>query len=362
MSRGKYYKPIDWHFTMVREYFYGDAAILHTGKFLPEEIVRNDVFGKEPLFKYDINGKKLSEEGVICTDEWIKQRTGIAERRKCVGLEDSSYMACQAIRNALDGNLDPQMLDGIISATVTFEQSYPSVACVAQKDLGITGNNRFVAHDVGAACAGFGAAVINAASRFAISDLYRFIAVSASEHLTKEVDYTDQNAPLFGDGAGAVIIGRTGSTDGLEGRIVGHYEGSTVEKERLDLIVRDPNGKLRMPYGNKVFSLAVRNMANAVTSLKEDLGWSNDDIDLVIPHQANSRIIETVANQSGLGMEKVFTNVKRYGNMSSATCPVALDEAIKEGRIDHDSKVVVVSFGSGLVTSAFAMDYKKQKK
>lgn len=351
---------------MPGDFNYGGAAVLFTGKYLPNEVVTNEEFDGKTLFRYDIHGRRIGDKGVVCSDDWIVQRTGIRERRRIEASKGSEFMALRAIEDALAGNLDINELSGIISATVTNPQGYPSVACEAQKFLGFGGNRKFVAHDVGAACAGFGVAVINAAGRFAISSEPRYIAVSASEHLTRDVDYSDQNSPLFGDGAGAVIIGRAGSTDGLEGRIVGHFEGSTVEDGRLELIVRDEDGNLRMPEGNRVYVLAVKNMLGAVAGLKSDLGWDNDDLSLVIPHQANMRIIETVAKKSGLGMEKVFVNIERYGNMSSATCAVGLHEALHgvpelgiEPRIKEGSKVIVVSFGSGLVTSAIALDYSK---
>ncbi len=351
---------------MPDDFNYGNAAVLFTGAYLPEEVVTNKEFDGKTLYKYKSNGERISGGGVVCTDDWIIKRTGIKERRRTLANKDSSFMALRAIENALEGNLGVDELNGIISATVTSPQGYPSVACEAQGDLGYKGNRKFVAHDVGAACAGFGVAVVNAVGRFAISSEPRYIAVSASEHLTRDVDYSDQNSPLFGDGAGAVIIGRAGSTDGLEGRIVGHFEGSTVEDGRLELIVRDENGNLRMPEGDKVYVLAVKNMLGAVAGLKSDLGWDNDDLGLVIPHQANLRIIETVAKKSGLGMDKVFVNIERYGNMSSATCAVGLHEAIHgvpklgiEPKIQEGSKVIIVSFGSGLVTSAIALDYAK---
>ena len=127
----------------------------------------------------------------------------------------------------------------------------------------------------------------------------------------------------------------------------------------VNLIARDPTGKLRMPKGGDVFKMAVHNMVGAVKYIKEKTGWSNDDIGLVIPHQANLRILKFVAKKSKLPWEKVFNNIQQYGNMSSATSAVGLDEAIEEGRIKEGSKVILVSFGSGLVTSAVALDYAK---
>ncbi|MBT3865733.1 beta-ketoacyl-ACP synthase 3 [Candidatus Woesearchaeota archaeon] len=346
---------------MLRPFNFGDVAFVSTGKYLPMKRVTNEVFDGKTLFPYDINGQRLNGEGVVCTDKWIRQRTGVVERRRAESFENVATMAARSIEDALyNGDLCVDRLNGVLVATVTSSPRYPSGACQTQKHLGINGNMvEFAAHDVGAACAGFGVAVINAAGRIATGAIDGLIAVSASELLTSEVDYTDQNSPLFGDGAGAVIIGKVGSTDGLEGRIVGSYEGSYVSDGKSDLIVSDPGGFLRMPEGNKVYKVAVGNMCMAVANLMDRVGWTNDDLDFVIPHQANIRIIEKVAKESGLGIDKVFVNIEKYGNMSSATCPVALDEAIEQGRVKEGSKGILVSFGSGLVTSAVALDYGK---
>ena len=215
----------------------------------------------------------------------------------------------------------------------------------------------FYAFDVAAACAGYPIAMTLANSLFKSGEIHGPIAVVASEKLSKMIDYYDVNSPLFGDGAGAMIVGKYLGEGELEGKIKGCYAGSDAVGGKSDLIFRDAKGMLRMPEGNKVMKYAVKNMAGAVGRLKDDLGWTNDDIDLIIPHQANIRILKSVAKSTGIPWEKVYNNIEKYGNMSSATCAVGLSEAIKEGKIDNNSKVMMVSFGSGLVTSAVALEY-----
>jgi 3-oxoacyl-[acyl-carrier-protein] synthase-3 len=331
------------------------------GHYLPESIVDNSRFHNRNLFKYGYDGKLLdvSENRIISTNEKIIQLMGIKERRYA-GKDDSvDYMAAKAIENALDdADISADSLEGIIVATVTSEKIFPSTACETQKRLDIPdGNRKFYAFDVAAACAGYPLAISLANSLLKSGELQGPIAAVASERLSKMIDHYDINSPLFGDGAGAMIIGKHSEGEELEGKIKGCYAGSETLKGKSDLIFRDSKGMLRMPEGNKVMKYAVKGMAEAVRCLKNDLGWTNEDIDLIIPHQANIRILKSVAKSTGIPWEKVYNNIEKYGNMSSATCAVGLSEAIKDERIKNDSKVVMVSFGSGLVTSAVALEY-----
>lgn len=356
----------------------GAIGVISTGKYLPTKVVPNSEFEGRMLKAFDIYGNELFDvnhpEGSKCVSSWIEDTTGIFERRKAAPSDSAAKMGAFSIQDALGRTrLSANDLGGILGATVTSGR-YPSAACGAQEALGIEGNRfGFPALDIGAACAGYPMALVVAASLMESGHATGPLAVFASEYLTRDVDYRDKISPLFGDGAGSAIVGRLGLTDGLEGRIVASIFGSCtgeggegMPKNCVDLIVRDSNGKLRMPYGGDVFKMAVSNMRDAVVNIIDKVGWSKKDIDLVIPHQANLRILKFVARQSGLPWEKVFTNISRYGNMSSATCAVGLDEAINgvpelgiEGVIKEGSKVILVSFGSGLVTSAVALDYAK---
>lgn len=345
--------------------FNEDIGIISTGKYLPSEVIPNSKFEGRELFNYDITGRKDPLSKIECKSEWIEKTTGIVERRRAGLLDDAASMGAASIEDALKKmGEDSDFLRGIIGATVTSNR-YPSAACKVGKILEVEGNRfDFPAFDLGAACAGYPMAITTAASLMAAGQMSGPVAVFSSEYLTREVDYRDKISPLFGDGAGCAIVGRLGNSSGLEGRIIASSFGSCFDKgdkgladNGIDLISRDSNGRLRMPNGQEVFKMAVSNMKHAVKELKEKTGWSNKDIDLVIPHQANLRILKSVARKSGLPWEKVFNNISKYGNMSSATCAVALDEAIEEGRIKEGSNVVVVSFGSGLVTSAVALDY-----
>ncbi len=333
------------------------------GHYVPKEVIDNSRFEGLRVHKYGYDGKMnepTEENKIISSNEKIVKLMGIRERRYGNVVETVDYMGAKAVAQALeDSGIALDNLEGIITATVTSERGFPSTSCEIQERLGIiNGNKRFYALDIGAACAGYPAAISVASSLIESGAVDGPLAVVAVEKLSPLIAKNDINSPLFGDGAGAVIIGKNSNNfEGLEGKIKATYMGSETTEGRNNLIFRSEYNELMMPEGNKVMKYAVKNMADAVSYLKEKTGWTNDDIDLVIPHQANIRILQAVARTTKLPWEKVYNNIEKYGNMSSATCAVALSEAMKENRLKKDSKVIVVSFGSGLVTSAFALDY-----
>ncbi len=237
----------------------------------------------------------------------------------------------------------PHELDGIIVA-----REGRSVAERIEEQLGL---NTGCAFDLHAACAGFGFG-LDLANGLATPGDDPYLVVS-SERLSVELDYSDANSPLFGDGAGAALVG---IGEGLAVRAVDYG----VLSEHAELIFRDDNGRLRMPDGHTVFKHAVREMSTAVQRVADQAGWSLDEVDLLVAHQANIRILNQVGSRTGIPPENVVITIHRYGNMSGPTCPVALHEALLDGRIHEGSKLVQVSFGSGLVYSATALEATAQ--
>ena len=331
------------------------------GHYLPERVVGNDFFAGKMLYKIGYGGQR--EKAIETSSQWIEQNMGILTRRYAHATETVHDMAAAAIRMALQhAHFDAPDLEGILAATVTSDKSYPSTACEIQRLLDIRPSGKpFVASDIGAACAGYLFALIEADRLVRSRDIHRGLAVVGVEKLSSVTDFEDANAPLFGDGAGASIVIPSSycnsSRQQIAGKIAATYQTSEVMDGACMLIYRDPSGKLRMPEGNKVLKQAVRSMTAAVGNIKEKTGWSNHDLTLVIPHQANIRIIDGVLRLTELSPEKIYINIDKYGNMSSATCPVALSQAYREGRIQEGSKVILASFGSGLVTAAVGLEY-----
>ena len=331
--------------------------IIGTGSYLPEQVVGNDAFVDRDLWAYDLFGEKTGASRRL-TEDNIFKLTGIRERRKSRVDEFPSDMGYSASFRALEmAGVSANSLVGIVVATVGERDNFPSAAVKIQDRLGAI--NVKIAYDFQNACAGFPLALIqaNALSR----DFGGNWLVIGSECLTKTNDYTDINSHLFGDGAGAVVCRPTIEWQG----ILGVYSRSEPFVEEglkgRDMIFRDPRANcIRMPNGGAVLKKAVGAMVDSARVLKEDLEW--DKADVYIPHQANERIIAGVEKKLKDEGAVVYRNVEKYGNMSSATCPIALDEAVRDGtiRLTQDgtgSKVIITSFGSGLVTSAVAVQF-----
>jgi 3-oxoacyl-[acyl-carrier-protein] synthase III len=313
------------------------VEIVATGRYLPDRVLTNA----------DL------EQMVETTDEWIRERTGIRERRIADAATGAAEMGAAASRVAMErAGVHAGELDVIVVATATPDRLLPSTACDMQALLGAT---NAAAYDVSAACSGFIYALAVAEGHVASGSAEIALVVS-TEKMSGIVDWTDRSTcVLFGDGAGAAIVRRVGNGHGVLSNFI-RSDGTLAEllwrpaggvKLPMDLAVLDQKTHLVQMAGREVFKSAVRSMAEAADQALMRAGLTGSDIDLLIPHQANIRIIEATARYAGIPMEKVFVNVDRYGNMSSATVPIALDEAAEQGRIKRGDNILLVAFGAG---------------
>ncbi len=318
-----------------------NVGIISVGSFVPEKVLTN----------FDL------EKMVETSDDWITTRTGIKERRIAAKGERTSHLAIKAAKQALRrAEFDPAKLDLIIVATISPDSNFPSVACLVQKALGA---KHAAAFDVSAACAGFLFA-LTTAKQYIVSGTYKNALVIASEKITSLIDWSDRNTcVLFGDGAGACLLGTVAGERGIIADYL-HSQGeysdlmTVISEDRESLNVK--NKTMAIPYvlmqGQELFKIAVNSMADAVELAVKKAGLKLSDVDCVVPHQANDRIISAVAKKLGLPKDKIFINIHRYGNMSAASIAVALDEAIEHKHIKKGNVVVLVAFGAGLVTAA----------
>jgi 3-oxoacyl-[acyl-carrier-protein] synthase-3 len=322
-----------------------NAGILGTGHSYPEGVLTNA----------DL------EKMVETSDDWITTRTGIKQRRKAAPGEYTSQFAVRASQEAIErAGIDPNEIDLILCATVTPDQILPSTACLIQAELGA---NKAAAMDIVAACSGFlyGLTIANPMIR---SGQTRYALVIGAELLTRYVDYTDRSTcVLFGDGAGAAILGPVEEDRGILAariRSDGRYEeqlyapgGGTKGGFTADTIARgDHFFKMK---GNEVFKVAVRSMSEISRGVLCEAGLKTDDVDLFIPHQANQRITDAVANALNVDESKVFSNIAQHGNTSSASIPIGLDECVESGRVKKDDIVLMASFGGGFTWSSVVM-------
>jgi 3-oxoacyl-[acyl-carrier-protein] synthase-3 len=295
------------------------------------------------------------EQMVSTSDEWIVTRTGISERRIASNDQATSDLAEGAARAALEAAaVDPHDLDLILVNTVTPDMFFPSTACVLQERLGAS---RAAAFDLLAACAGFiyGLSVADAYLR---AGVMRNILVIGADTLSKVLDWSDRSTcVLFGDGAGAVLVQRTTAdpcilsthlySDGSKGKHL-IIPGGGSRRPVCQQVVDEKLVTIRMPNGNEVFKTAVRSMEEAAIAALKANGAEVSDIDLFISHQANARIIYAVAERLGLPRERIFMNIDRYGNTSAASIPIALDEAVRTGRLKHGDLLLLTAFGGGI--------------
>jgi 3-oxoacyl-[acyl-carrier-protein] synthase-3 len=294
------------------------------------------------------------EQMVDTSDEWILERTGIRKRHKADSKTATSDLAVRAALRALeDAGMVAADIDVIILGTATPDMFFPSTACLVQKEIGA---RNAAAFDVSAACSGF-LYGLSIAEDFVKAEKYKRVLVIGAETLTKIVDWTDRSTcVLFGDGAGAAVVGRIGEGRGIISSLLAS-DGTMGELLKL------PAGGSRMPptaetikaglhyvkmEGNKLFKAAVKAMASAATEVLEDAGYTGDDLDLLVTHQANMRIIDATARRIDVPKEKVFSNVDMYGNTSAASIPIALTEARDKGILKEGMLVELVSFGGGL--------------
>jgi len=324
-------------------------GIKGTGSYVPERIVPNSYF----------------EKIVNTTSEWIVARTGIKTRRMIEPGQALSDLAIQASERALEmAGLSPEKLDIIIVGTSSADMLTPSAACILQHRLGA---QNAVGFDVNAACTGFiyGLAV---AQKFMQDGSYHHALVVGGEIVSNRLDYKDRaTCVLFGDGAGAVVLGHSNRNG--DGEILNIHLQSDGN---LWSLIHVPGGGSRIPasqqmldeglqylkmQGNEVFKYAVRTMVDAAQKTMESKGITPDEIDWFIPHQANMRIMEAVAERLGVPLEKVIVTVDKYGNTSAASIPTALDEGVRSGQIRRGDLILVSSFGAGLTWAAALFRY-----
>ena len=318
-----------------------NVGIIGLGHYLPKRVLTNAQL----------------EQMVETSDEWITTRTGIRERRIAGKDEKNSDMAIRAAREALkNARLDSGRLELIIVATISPDSSFPSVACLVQKAIHAPAAAAF---DISAACSGFLYA-LTTAKQFLQNGVYKNALVIASEKITTYVNWNDRSTcVLFGDGAGACVLKTVAGKRGILSDYMhaqGHFGDLMMvvaeEREPLDQQTK----MITLPHiamqGQELFKVAVNSMAAAVEIAVKKSGLRLEDIDYVVPHQANDRIISAVARKLQLSKEKIFVNIDKYGNMSAASIAVALYEAVKKKRIRRGDNVVLVTFGAGLVSAA----------
>ena len=303
------------------------ARIIGTGSYVPKKVLTN----------HDL------EKMVDTSDDWITERTGIKERRIAADGEATSDMAAKAGKKAIEmAGIGPDEVDTIIVATVTPDMDFPSTACFVQHKLKA---HKAVSFDIAAACSGFIYA-LSVADSLIKSGNSRYVLVIGSEIFSRITDWTDRNTcVLFGDGAGAAVLARGTGEKGIISTHL-HSEGSSWKL--LCAPSHEENAKtfIRM-HGNEVFKVAVRALEDvAIEALKHN-GLTGDDIDWFIPHQANERIIQATAKRLGLPMDKVYLNLQKYGNTSAASIPLALDEAVRNGKIKDNDLILLDAFGGG---------------
>jgi 3-oxoacyl-[acyl-carrier-protein] synthase III len=309
-----------------------NAGIVGIGRYLPEKIVTNA----------DL------EKVMDTSDEWIRTRTGIEERRIADDNTNSSDMGLAAAQKAIeDAGITPEDIDLILVATVTPDQPFPSVACMLQERLGA---KKAAAMDVSAACAGFMYGIITG-KQFVESGAYKYVLVVGVEKLSKITDWNDRNtAVLFGDGAGAVIVGEVSEGRGILSFELGADGTGSKHLYQDEYIIMN---------GREVFKFAVRQMGESCVHVLEKAGLTKDDVDFLIPHQANIRIMEASRQRLELPVEKMSKTVHKYGNTSSASIPISLVEEIEAGKIKDDDLIVMVGFGGGLTWGAIAIRWGK---
>jgi 3-oxoacyl-[acyl-carrier-protein] synthase-3 len=322
------------------------ASIIGIGSYVPSKLLTNADF----------------EKIVDTSDEWIRTRSGIKERHIAALNQATSDLAVLAAQRALkSGHAKAKDLGAIIVATATPDMLFPSTACLVQTQIGAP---MVIAFDISAGCTGFlyGLAV---AESF-ITNGYDNILVIGADTLTRITDYTDRTTcVLFGDGAGAAIIAKS---DGDHGIVSSYF---AANGKPWDLL-QQPAGGSRIPathesvekrlhyikmQGNEVFKVAVRAMSDAAIKTIKRANVRTADIDLLIPHQANSRIIEATAKHLHIPMDRVLINLDRYGNTSAASIPIALDQALGEGRIKKGDLVLLVAFGAGFTWGGVLLKY-----
>ncbi|MCI4462872.1 MAG: ketoacyl-ACP synthase III [Caldisericum sp.] len=323
-----------------------NVGILGMGSYIPEKIVTN----------HDL------EKILDTSDEWIRTRTGIVERRFAEPTQATSDLGAIAAKRALeDAGLKPEDIDLIIVGTNSPDMLYPATACLIQDKIGASG--KCAAFDLQAGCPGWVYATV-VGTQFVKSGAYKHVLVIGAEVITRMMDPTDRGTyVLFGDGAGAVVLGETKDNSGIIDFEL-YADGSIAEHLTL------PAGGSRKPFseevlkersyftkmnGRQVFEFSVREISRISKKLLDKTGVKLEDINWFVPHQANLRIIQAGAEKLGIPMEKVVVTIDRFGNSSSASIPVSLDTIRKEGKLKRGDLVLMVSFGAGMTSGAILM-------
>lgn len=324
------------------------VRVTGTGSCLPDNIITNDEMSA----------------WVDTSDEWISTRTGIKERRMVNG-QSTSDLATEAARRALEmAGLSPDAIDLVVVATVSPDCFTPTVSCLVQKKAALT---RATCFDLWAGCSGFAFSLMTAHRLIQAGGFSKALVIGA-ESLTKLTNWQDRSTcVLFGDGAGAVVL----EADGENG-ILRHVSGSDGSRGNVLVIegvpINNPicHSEDKPHYicmeGGEVFKFAVKVMADSVYQVLDGTGLSVEDIDFIVPHQANDRIIDSVANRLHLPKEKFYTNLSRFGNTSAASIPIALDEMNNAGLLKRDTKIITVGFGGGLTWGANLIRWTEEKR
>lgn len=314
------------------------AIIAGTGSCLPEKRLTNDDLSRM----------------VDTNDEWIVQRTGIRERRVASEGESTASLATIAARRALDAaGIEPKDVDLIVCGTITPEMAFPSTACFVAAALGL---NSTPAFDISAACSGF-IYTLDTGAQFIKSGRHQTVLVIGAETLSRVTDYTDRGSCiLFGDGAGAVVLKR--SNDPKRGLIYSslHADGNGWEmlcckpgsRHPISSQLIDSRQQYMQIKGREVYKFAVQRFEELIEDAMRKCELTADQINLVVPHQVNQRIIDSAVSKLGLPPERVFVNIDKYGNTSAASIPIALDEAWRTGRVSPGDIIIFVAFGAGL--------------
>ena len=321
------------------------AVMTGTGSYLPEKTLTNDDLSKM----------------VDTSDEWIYPRTGIRVRHLAAKEESVSDMAAIAAKKALEAaHANPEEIDLLVLATITADSPLPATACIVQTTVGLTNATCF---DISAACSGFIYA-LDIAKQFILAGSKKKVLVVGAEKMSAITDWSDRTTCiLFGDGAGAVVLEAKDDADSTSGVLT----SETGTDGSLAPLLFIESGGSSMPNtpetlaagkqylkmdGHTIFRHAVRNMANIAAKAIEKAGLTPDQIDWIVPHQANMRIIQAVAKFLGAPMEKMVSTIENTGNTTAASIPIALDSAIRDGRIKPGQTVLFVAFGAGLTWGA----------
>jgi len=315
------------------------AAIIGTGSYLPERVLSNADF----------------EKFLDTSDEWITTRTGIKERRIAADDESTVDLAAHAARAAIENaGIQPSDLDLIICSSFTPEMPLPSTACLVQQRLGAAGCGAF---DLAAACSGF-VYGLSIAAQFIQTGVYRTVLVIGAETMSRFTDYQDRGSSiLFGDGAGAVVLQATDQADrGIR------YTKMAADGDGWELLFIPAGGSKRPASretvekrehyiqlrGREIYKFAVQKMQFLIQDALENCGLTADQIAMIVPHQVNQRIIDSACEHVGFPSDKVYVNIDRTGNTSAASIPIALDEAMRNGKIRRGDTILMVAFGAGL--------------